>query len=75
MPRSPRRWCPSVSPARRPTSAGAKKLGELTAITSVWEQTEFVMKTEWATFPGQADPNRDVAEACASAVLKTATAK
>ena len=52
-----------------------KKLGELTAITSSWEQTEFVMKTGWATFPGQADPDRDVAEACASALLKTAAAK
>src|SRR4030095_10614397 len=28
------------------------------------------MKTGWATFPGQADPNRAVAEACASAVLR-----
>jgi hypothetical protein len=55
--------------------ARAKKLGELTAITSSWEQTEFVMKTGWATFPGQADPNRAVAEVCASALLKTAAAK
>jgi hypothetical protein len=55
--------------------ARAKKLGELTAITSSYEQTEFVMKTGWATFPGQADPNRAVAEACASALLKTAAAK
>lgn len=53
----------------------AKKLGELKAITSSWEQTEFVMKTGWATFPGQPDPNRAVAEACASALLKTAAAK
>jgi len=53
----------------------AKKLGELKAITSSWEQTEFVMKTGWATFPGQQDPNRSVAEACASALLKTAAAK
>lgn len=52
-----------------------KKLGELKAITSSWEQTEFVMKTGWATFPGQADPNRAVAEACASALLKTAASK
>ena len=52
-----------------------KKLGELKAITSSYEQTEFVMKTGWATFPGKADPNRDVAEACASALLKTAAAK
>jgi hypothetical protein len=55
--------------------ARAKKLGELTAITSSWEQTEFVMKTGWATFPGQADPNRAVAEACAAGVLKIAAAK
>ena len=53
----------------------AKKLGELTAITSSYEQTDFVMKTGWATFPGQADPNREVAEACAAALLKTAAAK
>jgi hypothetical protein len=52
-----------------------KKLGELTAITSSWEQTDFVMKTGWATFPGQEDPNRAVAEACAAALLKTAAAK
>ena len=55
--------------------ARAKKLGELTAITSSWEQTEFVMKTGWATFPGQTDPNRAVAEACAAGVLKIAAAK
>ena len=53
----------------------AKKLCELTAITSSYDQTDFVMKTGWATFPGQADPNRDVAEACAAALLKTAAAK
>jgi hypothetical protein len=56
-------------------AARVKKLGELTAITSSWEQTEFVMKTGWATFPGQTDPNREVAEACAAGVLKTAAAK
>ena len=55
--------------------ARAKKLGELTALTSSYDQTEFVMKTGWATFPGQADPNRAVAEACAAALLKTAAAK
>jgi hypothetical protein len=52
-----------------------KKLAELTATTSSYEQTEFVMKAGWATFPGQADPNRAVAEACAAALLKTAAAK
>jgi hypothetical protein len=55
--------------------ARAKKLGELTAITSSYDRTEFVVKTGWATFPGQADPNRAVAEACASALLNTAAAK
>jgi hypothetical protein len=55
--------------------ARVEKLGELTALTSSYDQTEFMMKTGWATFPGQADPNRAVAEACASALLKTAAAK
>jgi dienelactone hydrolase len=49
-----------------------KKLDELKAITSSYEQTDFVMKAGWATFPGTADPNRNVAEACASALLKPA---
>ena len=53
----------------------AKKLGELAALSSSYEQTEFVMKTGWATFPGQEDANRPVAEACAAAVVKTAAAK
>ncbi len=56
-------------------AAKGKKLDELRAITSSYEQTEFVMKAGWATFPGSEDPNRDVAEACASALLKTAAAK
>jgi hypothetical protein len=51
------------------------KLAELKAIPSSYEQTEFVMKAGWATFPGREDPDRDVAEACASALLKTATAQ
>jgi hypothetical protein len=52
-----------------------EKLGALKAMTSSYEQTEFVMKAGWATFPGNADPNRDVAEACASALLKIAAAQ
>lgn len=51
----------------------AKKLGELKAITSSYQQTEFVMKTGWATFPGKEDANRDVAEACAAELLKIAS--
>lgn len=52
-----------------------KKLAELRAITSSYEQQEFVTKTGWATVPGGESPNRDLAEACASALLKTASAK
>jgi type VI protein secretion system component VasK len=56
-------------------SSKGSKLGQLKGITSTYEQTEFVMKAGWATFPGKQDPNRDVAEACASALLKLAAAK
>jgi hypothetical protein len=56
-------------------TAKGKKLADLKAITSSYEQTEFVMKTGWATFPGKEDANRDVAEACATALLKTAAAQ
>jgi hypothetical protein len=56
-------------------SSKGTKLTELKGITSSYEQTEFVMKAGWATFPGKEEPNRDVAEACASALLKTADAK
>ena len=55
--------------------AKAQKLGELKAMTSSYEQTEFVMKAGWATFPGKEDPQRDVAEACAAALVKTAALK
>lgn len=51
----------------------AKKLEELTAFTTPWERTDFVMKTGWATFPGQTDPNRAVAEACAAGLNTAAT--
>ena len=50
-----------------------EKLGELRALTSSYQQTEFVMKAGWATFPGQADPNRGVAEVCAAELLKVAS--
>ena len=61
--------------AQQKLDAGkGKKVGELKAMTSSYEQTEFVMKTGWATFAGKEEPNRGVAEACASALLKTAAA-
>ena len=54
-------------------AAALKKMGELKALTSSYEQRDFVTKTGWATVPGNPDPNRDVAEACAAALLKTAS--
>jgi NhaP-type Na+/H+ or K+/H+ antiporter len=46
-------------------AAGAKAtLVELKA-TDSWKQDTFVEKGGWATFPGNAEPNRNVAEACA----------
>jgi hypothetical protein len=50
-----------------------KKMGELKALTSSYEQRDFVTKAGWATVPGSADPNNDVAAACATALLKTAS--
>ena len=50
-----------------------KKMVELKTLTSSYDQREFVTKTGWATVPGSADPNSDVAEACAAALLKTAS--
>jgi predicted dienelactone hydrolase len=50
-----------------------KKMGELKALSSSYDQRDFVTKTGWATVPGTEDPNRDVAEACAAALLKTAS--
>jgi hypothetical protein len=55
--------------------AGAKKLGELRAINSSYQQEQFVMEAGWASMPGNEEPNRQVAEACASQLLKTAAAK
>ena len=53
--------------------AMVKKMGELKALSSSYDQREFVTKTGWATVPGSADPNGEVAEACAAALLKTAS--
>ena len=33
--------------------------------TDSWKQDTFVTEGGWATFPGNAEPNRNVAEACA----------
>jgi hypothetical protein len=50
-----------------------KKMGELKALSSSYDQRDFVTKTGWATVPGSEEANRDVAEACAAALLKTAS--
>jgi predicted dienelactone hydrolase len=50
-----------------------KKMGELKALASSYDQRDFVTKTGWATTPGSDEANRDVAEACAAALLKTAS--
>jgi predicted dienelactone hydrolase len=53
--------------------AALKKMAELKTLTSSYEQRDFVTKSGWATVPGTPDPNREVAEACAAALLKTAS--
>jgi predicted dienelactone hydrolase len=53
--------------------ATVKKMGELRALASSYDQRDFVTKTGWATVPGSEDANSDVAGACAAALLKTAS--
>jgi hypothetical protein len=48
-----------------------KKLTALAALTSSYEQRDAVGAAGWATV-GAGEPNREVAEACASALLKVA---
>ena len=51
--------------------AAAKKLGALRALTSSWDQRDAVLQAGWATI-GKGEANRDVAEVCASQLLKVA---
>ena len=55
--------------------ASEEKVSELRAIQYAWDQREFVIKAGWATLPGSDDPNRQVAEMCASQLLQTADAR
>jgi hypothetical protein len=57
-----------VDPAR------ATKLGALRALTSSYDQRDAVLKDGWASV-GEAEGNRDVADACATELLKVAAAK
>ncbi len=50
----------------------AKKLAELRGLTSSWDQRDAVIRDGWATVAG-GEANRDVAEACASQLVKVAT--
>lgn len=41
------------------------KLAELGALVSTYERKDFVMKAGWATMPSAAEPDGDLAAACA----------
>jgi hypothetical protein len=46
------------------------KLAQLKALTSSYDQREFVMKSGWATMPAAEAPNSDLAAACAEVLVK-----
>jgi len=50
--------------------AGAK-LADFKKISTSWDQRSFIEKGGWATSPGSATPNSDVARACAERLGKT----
>jgi hypothetical protein len=50
---------------------GVAKLAEFKAITSSYEQQEYLVKSGWATLPGNGTANGNVAEACANALKAT----
>jgi hypothetical protein len=47
--------------------------GKLVALKgeSTWQQSEYIGKQGWATMPGEGEPDRKVAEACAALLLPT----
>ena len=48
----------------------AARLTELKKISASWDQQSFIEKGGWATPPGSAAPNSDVATACAEELGK-----
>lgn len=42
---------------------------------SSWQRGDYVEKQGWATMPGSKEPNDDVADACATELLKAAAKK
>jgi alpha/beta superfamily hydrolase len=60
----------------RQFQASARAGVSLAALKQVqsWEQAEYVSKGGWATMPGsKEEPNREVAAACAAALVKPAS--
>jgi hypothetical protein len=51
--------------------SAAKKLTELKGLTSSWDQRDAVIRDGWATI-GSGEANREVADACASQLVKVA---
>ncbi len=49
------------------------RAGKLVALKgeSAWQQAEYVSTQGWATMPGEREPDRKVAEACAALLLPT----
>jgi hypothetical protein len=47
------------------------KLTEFKKISTSWDRQSFIEKGGWATAPGSAAPNADVATACAATLGKT----
>ena len=54
------------------TASVEKETTQLAALeeASSWEQEDYVAEHGWATMPGAEEPNDEVAEACAEALLK-----
>jgi hypothetical protein len=46
-----------------------KKLKELKD-TSSWQRGDYVKKQGWATMPGEKEPDREVADACAGLLVE-----
>ena len=55
---------------KRAANADNDLVVKLPAVDS-WQRDSHLMKTGWATFPGKAEPDRGVADACAT-LLNTA---
>jgi len=51
---------------------GIAKLGQLVAMKTSYEQRDFVISSGWATMPSTSEPNRELASACADALVKPA---